>query len=84
VFVWWVFFFGLDHIMVSVQNVDVAELTEGSRCMLRVLLVPGSCSTDRSPEGARERKSYRCLISGRKTGDGIHPGRKRSNLCLLC
>lgn len=46
------FLFCLDHSLVSVQNMDVSELTEDSRCMLGVTLVPGSCSTDRNPEGA--------------------------------
>lgn len=81
-----VFLFCLDHILVSVQNMDVPALTEDSRCMLGVTLGPGSCSTGRNPEGAHYRESYCYVIFDHKTGDVIRPGRKRSSLCLclLC
>lgn len=42
----------LEDILESVHNMDVSELTEDSRCMLGVTLIPGGCSTAGNPEGA--------------------------------
>lgn len=41
----------LDHVLVNVQ-IWMCLCKENNRCMLRMTLIPGSCSTDRNPEGA--------------------------------
>lgn len=70
----------LEHILESVHNMGMSELTEGSRCPLGVTLIPVVVALLGIQKVLIREKAIAVLFLIIK--HGIHPGRKRSGLCL--